>query len=96
MDVNDEFGLLQEYIQWRTAREVRVNDTSPEEFMRDRIKEVAVDRIEIALDYINSNLTTNIARITTIKEILEGTYDDKSGSNTENVGPESETTIQPF
>jgi len=75
MDVSNDTALLTEYVQWKAAQEVARPDTSPEEFMRDRMKQVAFLRVEEALAYISQcGFLRMEPNKHTIKAILEGTY----------------------
>jgi hypothetical protein len=80
MTVNDDISLLEEYNQWAAVRKLPMQDTSPEEFMRDRLKEVAMDRINNALAYLESSA----AIVEDVKDILEGKLEyipEVSGGN---------------
>lgn len=70
MTINDDLSLLVEYNQWVATRKLPMQDTSPEEFMRDRLKEVAMDRINDALAYLGE--VDQTVFVTTTIEILEG------------------------
>ena len=81
MDVSVDLAMLQEYNQWVTTQRSKSADVSPEEFMRDRIKEVAYDRLDAALNYINNESQHSMKGrnahpidMITVKQILEGTY----------------------
>ena len=54
VDINEDLNLLQEYTQWVATQQTGRPDTSPDEFMRDRVKQVAVDRLDNALSYLRS------------------------------------------
>jgi len=69
-DFSNELSLLQEYNQWVSARNIAAKDISPDEFMRDRIKEVAFNRLEEALEYIDTAADRKWA---VIRAILDGT-----------------------
>ncbi len=56
--------------------EVSHKDTSPQAFMEDRIKQIAVTRLEQAIQYINDRPrnNTNFVDGDVVTAILEGTY----------------------
>ena len=78
MSVNDDMSLLNEYTQWMAVQGVASRDLTPEAFIRDRLKEVALDRIEAAQNYIASVALTNPLMgvyVNVIGRILEGEFD---------------------
>lgn len=76
MNISDDMDLLVEYNQWVSTRKVSTQDVTPQAFMEDRIKQVAVDRLENALQYIDSipeRGAHHAGDIAAVKSILEGT-----------------------
>lgn len=74
-NLNDDINLLVEYNQWVTTRKAKLADTSPEEFMRDRLKDVAFDRVQDALAYMdNQAMMRSEPHKDRIRGILDGTY----------------------
>jgi len=92
MALSDDVDLLTEYTQWQATRKAVLADTTPETFMKDRLKEVAYDRIEEALDYINK---CGVLRMEPDKQkivdILQGTVRNYAEYDAE--GAESEGTV---
>lgn len=90
-NLNDDIELLTEYSQWVSSRKLGVSDNSPEEFMRDRLKEVAFDRVQQALDYLNNQeMLRTEPNKNTIRGILDGTY-TKTATSVEPVREEPDT-----
>jgi hypothetical protein len=74
-DFNSDLDMLTEYTQWVATRKLPAQDTSPDEFMRDRIKQTAVDRISDAVAYYDTLDPSNITfELMTLHDILEGVY----------------------
>jgi hypothetical protein len=71
-DFDSELDTLIEYTQWVATRRAATQDTTPEEFMRDRIKQTAVDRISDAVQYYETVEQTPDAA--TMYQMLQGTY----------------------
>ena len=89
MDVTDETALLTEYVQWKAINELPKRDTSPEEFMRDRMKEVAFDRVTAALDYLDNNTDHPTYKIKDVRAILEGNYNGSEPQKQDSSGDSS-------
>ena len=93
MDVSKDVDLLTEYTQWVSTRKLVASDTSPEEFMRDRLKEVAFDRVQDAIAYLNAE-HTHYPDV--ILAILEGTYDGTNAVREEDTGPAAQKLDERF
>lgn len=95
MDVSNDVSLLTEYNQWVTNRRASTTDTTPEEFMRDRLKEVAFDRVDGALRYLNQcgflRMEPDKNRL---RAILEGTYNDDDEETVESTESSIGTTSE--
>ena len=99
MDFQLEEALLSEYVQWAAVESVRPRDTTPDAFLKDRMKQVAFDRVEAALTYIAEQElpghTHPVYAIKDIKAILEGTYvkqtNDLSGPADSGPEPQGES-----
>jgi hypothetical protein len=77
LDVTKDVAFLSEYAQWVAVRKQATADTSPEEFMKDRLKQVAYDRLEQVMDYMDSD-QPHYPDV--IRAMLKGTYNEQSDS----------------
>ena len=85
MNINDQIDLIQQYVQWKAIQEVTPRDTSPDAFIRESIRNVAVDRIEQVLDRIAGDERPPLDEV---RAILEGTYGERK-EDYESVGEKS-------
>ena len=87
VDLNADVALLTEYTQWVAAQKVARPDTSPEEFMKDRVRQVAFERIENALTYLNRcDMLRMKPNKHKVRAILEGTDNGETTENTPEAG----------
>lgn len=63
--------LIAEYVQWKAAKDYAAKDTTPEEFMRDRVRQEAYERLVQTIEYIDGGGQA----MTDVLAILEGTYE---------------------
>lgn len=93
MALSDDEQLLVDYNMWRAQVEVSGPDTSPQAFMIDRVKSMAVERIEDALKYLTDDRQEPDMhkREKAIRAILEGVdLNDGSEDTTDREAAEPE------
>lgn len=94
MGLLDDAALIDEYLQWRSIRELTPVDTTPQAFMQERVKEIAVDRLEKAIDYIyavfprrtdNGEFSGSVNGLIAILEGTDGQETDREDAGQEPV-----------
>lgn len=97
--LNDDEQLISDYLQWRTVKEVTTPDYTPQAFMRERVMEMAVDRIEEAIKYLDRCAVMRMEPSKhKIREILEGAdngQEDEAQPNPEDTGQEPVAEKEP-
>jgi hypothetical protein len=95
--LNDDEQLINDYLQWRAVKEATIPDYTPQAFMRERVMEIAVDRIEETLQYLDKCAVLRMEPSKhKIREILEGTgngYEEEVAENREDSGQQPDKEI---
>lgn len=79
-------ALIDEYLQWRAMRELTSPDLTPQAFMEERVRNIAVDRLESVRNAVRGLLSDENTYIRSVESVLREVMDVIDGRKSDDDG----------